>query len=242
MRIAICDDERIYRSSVSDAVNKWGLVKKNIAMSICSYASCEDILEALSNGDYFDIIFLDIQIPNEMSGLELARRIRQHNNTTIIVFITNYAEYACYGYQVNALRYICKPINEDQISECLEVAYLQWVYGQKEQLTLNTLHGIYVLKIRDILYVEAQSHRISFHNISRKEELSVRMSMNQLCENLPEGLLIKCHRSYLVNILYIRKILRTTLTLADGTELPIGKQNREALMRMFEKFYQGTAL
>ncbi|MEG1813390.1 MAG: hypothetical protein RR337_08845 [Clostridia bacterium] len=67
------------------------------------------------------------------------------------------------GYQVNALRYICKPVRAEQISGSLDITYGQWLYNLKEHFILETTQGKHVMKIRDIVYIEARDHVLEFH-------------------------------------------------------------------------------
>ncbi|MGJ4851547.1 LytR/AlgR family response regulator transcription factor [Bacillota bacterium Meth-B3] len=239
MRIAVCDDERVYREAIAEAVEKWCERRQDVVVASSGFASSEDLLVTLGKGERFDLIFLDIQIPGEMSGLELAEAIRAFDDATTLVFVTNYAEYACAGYQVNALRYLCKPVRAEQILECMDIAYGQCLYDQKQVLTLNTPQGTYALKTGNILYIESRDHFLEIHETVRKETLLVRMSQNQFHKDLPDGLLVRCHRSFVVNILYVRKLLRAQVILANGTQVPIGAQYRDTLRAVFDKYYQG---
>ena len=67
--------------------------------------------------------FFGYPIPGELSGMALAKKIRQHDQTVSIVFVTNYADYVYEGYVVNALRYLKKPICREDIYDCMEIAY-----------------------------------------------------------------------------------------------------------------------
>ncbi|MEG0144889.1 MAG: LytTR family DNA-binding domain-containing protein [Clostridia bacterium] len=239
MRIAVCDDEHVYQAAIAEAAQQWRERHPDVVLASNGFASSEDLWEKLKKGDRFDLIFLDIQIPGEMSGLALAKAIRAFDDTTTLVFVTNYAAYACAGYQVNALRYLCKPVRAEQIFECMDIVYGQCLYSQNQMLTLNTSQGTYALNPQNILYVKSSDHFLEIHETVRKEILRVRMSQNQFPKDLSGGLLVRCHRSFIINLRYVRKLLRTQVFLADGTQVPIGTQYRDALRTAFDKYYQG---
>ncbi len=119
----------------------------NIAPVSQAFASSEELLYAWENVLEMDMLFLDIQIPGEMSGLEVAKAIRKVDSQICIAFTTSYSEYACEGYSVSALRYLRKPIADEQLFECLDIAYQQWVYRQDSSIFLDAqrrklaLHG-----------------------------------------------------------------------------------------------------
>jgi two-component SAPR family response regulator len=106
MRIAVCEDERLYRDYILTDIRKWAdTTGQDIILS--SYDSAEALL--MIWGDVlFDIIILDIEL-KKMSGMDLARIIRNTGEDVIIVFITNYANYSLEGYDVNPLHYLLKP-------------------------------------------------------------------------------------------------------------------------------------
>lgn len=239
MRIAVCDDELIYQKAITDAIDHWSKRRAFSAVIVCCFQSTEELLSAMERQPRFDIVFLDIQIPSEMSGLDMARRIRLFDECTQIVFVTNFSEYACEGYQVGALRYLCKPVHADGIEECLDIAYRQWRLMQGSNIVLNSRIGKYVLTHKDIFYIEACGHDLLIHRSLDQKPLTFRMTLNNLYDQLPHDLFVKCHRSFLVNILYIRRITREVITMADGQEISVGKHYRDLVGTTFDRYYQG---
>lgn len=242
MRVGVCDDDVLCQGAIVDIIEAWKECQELPLVEVCRYHSSEELLQALAGRSRFDLVFLDIQIPDEMSGIEVARRIRERDERVGIVFVTNYSEYAREGYQVNALRYLQKPVRAEQIYECLDIVYKQWRLTRDESLILNDYRGKTVLLYKNILYIEARGHNLIIHRAVESEPFSVRMSLGKLCERLPEGLFAKCHRAFVVNILYTRRIARDKITLANGAELPVGNRFRDSVEMAFDSYYQGTKL
>ena len=138
MNVIICDDDSCYREALRNTIHSWALLHqlRNTIIVRC-FDSSEEIFNACKNGLTIDIAFLDIQIPGEMNGLELAKSIRSTNEQASIVFVTNYSEYACDGYSVNALRYLQKPICDSMVYECLDIAYRQWEFAKEQFIYVN---------------------------------------------------------------------------------------------------------
>ena len=86
-----------------------------------TYSSATELLFYWSEGKSFDIAFLDIKMKN-MSGVELARLLRKNDDLLIIVFITGLMDYVFQGYEVQALRYLLKPVKETDYFACLDRA------------------------------------------------------------------------------------------------------------------------
>lgn len=167
MNVVVCDDEQVSCNAVSEAISAWAKASgRTDALVLRTFSSSENLQAAMKDGLFVDMLFLDIQIPGEMSGLELARQIRATNNHVVIVFVTNYAEYACEGYSVDALRYLRKPIRQDQINECMDIAYRRWSLAQAENMVVTIKNNAIVLRYPDILYIEVCGHNLRIKTAS----------------------------------------------------------------------------
>lgn len=113
MRIAVCDDEEACRMQVKNEVEK--ILGLDVVVDL--YPSGRELLAGFEKFSY-DIIFLDIEMPG-MDGISLARKLRTKDGTVFLVFLTGHIEYALKGYEVNALRYLTKPVKEEKLKEVL---------------------------------------------------------------------------------------------------------------------------
>ena len=104
MRILICDDEQKLIDLELSILQEY-CRSTNIAATFFTFT---DSLSAGNIGE-FDIAFLDIDM-EKLNGIELARKLRSKNPTSIIIFVTNFIQYAPEGYEVNAFRYLLKSI------------------------------------------------------------------------------------------------------------------------------------
>lgn len=239
MNVIICDDELIYRQSIEEKVRAWAKAHQHdAAVMIYSFASSEDMLEEWEHGLHIDMLFLDIQIPYETDGLKTAKIIFDQNENTPIAFITNYAEYACEGYLVNALRYILKPIRQQEIDDCMNIAWNRWVLAQSNSVRIETGKQVELIPMQQILYVESFAHRLLFTTVSG-QHIDARGSISQLMIVLPKGLLGQCHKSYLVNVMYVRKLQTDSLTLSNGYSIPIGRKYATTFYQLFNQYHQG---
>lgn len=96
MNIIICDDEKLFLSSIEQKVNSWA--EKNghtKAIITHSFTSSEDMLDAWEHGMQIDALFLDIQIPGELSGLAVAKQIRDTNDYLPSLFPDAYVKIPC---------------------------------------------------------------------------------------------------------------------------------------------------
>jgi len=243
MRILICDDEKQSSDAIHAAIGRWATHNSTSSFQIDTYASSEDMLDSLRNKIVYDIAFLDIRFPGEMNGLQLASELRALNEQMIVVFISNYEEYAIDGYKVNALRFFYKPISDSQIFECLDIAYRQWKLLINKYLLVESKQQLCRMPYRSILYLESQSHYVCIHSVSNTiKEVIVRKRLAELIEDLPTEMFVQCHRSFVINLLFVQKISRKQITLTDGTEIPISPRNRDRVLLKFKYFFQGGPL
>lgn len=239
MNIVLCDDELIYLDTISHQILTWAENNKiKEKVFIKEYSSSEDLLEAWDNGMSIDAVFLDIQIPGEISGMDLAKAIYDHDEYIPIVFITNYEEYACDGYCVNAIRYLRKPVSLRDISVCMDIIWRRWQSGQERFVTLTTGTQSVHIAIRTIVYAEVTSHMIHIFTSDDIGQYTIRSTMDDLESKLPDEDFIRCHKSYLVNLRYIRKYRNNWLTLASGKQIPVGRKYTSQFVCKLQKYYQ----
>lgn len=239
MNVVICDDERSCIDQVKRCVETWSMQYHHTdAVMIHSFQSSEDLYEQYEKGLSIDMLFLDIQIPSEMSGMDVAKLIHEQNEYIPIAFITNYSEYACDGYYVNALRYIIKPIQQKVIDECLDIAWNRWVLAQSESISIQMGKQAILLPIRDIIWVEASAHFIKIEAVGIAP-LEVRAKLSDYYSMLPHGMFAQCHRGFIVNIKYVRRIQPNQITLAGGKVIPVGRKYAAGFFELFNQYNQG---
>lgn len=216
-KIAICDDEQNQIEYLTSVVNKWANKNRHI-VEIKPYSSAKSFLFDYCNEKDFDILLLDIEMP-EMNGVELAKAIRKENSTVQIVFITGYYEYFSDGFDVSALHYLIKPADERKLMPVLDRAVNNLNYRQRSVL-LTSPNGDVKVSLADIQYIESQNVYIEVHTV--KGVYRSRISLAKFAEQLDETF-IKVHRSYIVGLKYVKMISRTNITMVNGDTVPIAR-------------------
>lgn len=217
LKIAICDDEANQIEYLSNVVTTWA--KKNRhAVEIKPYSAAKSLLFDYCEEKDFDILLLDIEMPG-MSGVELAKAVRKENATVQIIFITGYYEYFSDGFDVSALHYLIKPADERKLMPVLDRAVSNLTYRQRSVL-LTSPEGDRKVSLADIEYVESENVHVAVHTVSGVYRS--RISLAKFAEQLDETF-IKVHRSYIVNLKYVKKITRTDITMVSGDLVPISR-------------------
>ena len=230
MRIAICDDEALCREQTLEAIKHCRI---HVDMRVESFGDGREFLKAVQKQPY-DLVFLDIEMP-ELDGIALAKRLRNLHKDVPIVFLTSHIEYALVGYEVNALRYLTKPIDPTKLQEVLNcvVKKLQ----SQRTLWIKTDLCEKKLPIKDILFMEAQNQNVLI--CTKDETYAVRYNLGDYEKELREDGFFRIHRGYLVSLEHIQGIGKGQLTLDEGTQLPISrnkeKELKDALFQYIKK-------
>lgn len=225
--IAICDDETAQIEYLEQAVRTW---RKNTGISceIRTFASAEAFLFAYGFGKACDILLLDVEL-GDLSGLTLARRIRNDRCRTEIIFITSHFEFISEGYEVDALHYLVKPVLPAKLAEVLTKAVAR-LSVEPPSVTFSSEGETIRLYESDILYVEAFLHYLSVH--TKQREYRVKESLSSFAGRLGDDF-FRVHRSYLVSLKHIIRISRTAVRLENETELPLARGKYDDINRAF---------
>lgn len=230
MRIAVCDDEEKYINDIA------ARIYKQLGENDLTLHTFSDGHELLDTADVkpYDLVFLDIEMP-AIDGITLAKELRKKNSSTYIVFLTGHVEYAIEGYEVNALRYLTKPIQEDKLTDVL--AYVLKEKQSRKQLVIKTDGEEIRIDAADIIYMEAQNKYVMIY--TTKGEYLVRYNLADFEEELKDYGVMRVHRSYLVSLSKVRKIGSADCTMAKNYNVPVSRSNikplKDALLTYLEK-------
>ena len=158
-RIAVVDDQPDMRQQLCSMIDQYSR-ENNCMLEVTTFSDGAQIITNYCKG--FDIIFLDIEMP-ELGGMDAAERIRTVDPDVVLVFVTNMAQYAIRGYEVDALDFVLKPVNYYQFSTKLARA-LQRVQRRKGgQIALQTAGGVQLLNTEDIYWLETRDRMLHYH-------------------------------------------------------------------------------
>ena len=235
MRIAICDDEEQYRAQLRALIGKIG---GDLDAEIESFYDGNDLLSGFDR-DPYDIVFLDIEMP-EMDGITLAKNLRKKSEDVLIVFLTGHVEYAIEGYEVNALRYLTKPVQVDKLKEVLN--FVNTRNASQRQLIVKEEGDELVINLADIIYFEAQNQNVKIFTV--KGDHTVRYNIGDFEEQLKEDGFFRTHRGYLVSLARVKKLVKCDVILDSGSgdvAVPVSRSNTKPLKEALYSYVEGQA-
>lgn len=231
VNIVICENDKNDQEFVKAKVVEI-LDDLDIEYEIKVYNSGDDLLEGYDK--YTDIILLDIQMDG-LDGMETARKIREFDDNVEIIFITSFVEYALEGYEVNAYRYLLKPVKDENLRTSL-INCLNDRNFVKRSIVIKEGDTRIKISLKDIMYIEVQGNDITVHTL--KDTYRTKGTMSNFETEINSNMFVRCHKSYLVNLEYIKSIKRYTSILVNDEEVPLSrnkyKEIKDKLFDMIE--------
>ncbi len=233
MRICLVDDDSVQLEYMKEVISKWSNAS-NVDTKLSFYHSAEELLFEHDKSYPYDMIILDIQMGN-MNGIELARNIRRIDHNVIIAFISGMANYVFDGYEVQAIRYILKPVKDGKVFELLDHVEKR-IKTEKSYIIISVSGEKKRINYDDIIYFKSMGHYVTLY--LRGEEFDYKYSIRDLCLDLAGTEFIQTHRSYVVNVKYVEKITRNECQLVDNITIPLSRSSYKSVNEKFIKYYR----
>ena len=219
MKVAICDDD-VFSSEILNIYIKETRQIRN--SSIFNEPEC--LLKQIRRGEYFDLVFMDIDFGKDENGIDFANMIFQISPDTQIVFVTGYNnKFFQYIFlkQVNLCGYLTKPISYEIYSKIVEKAFANKGKRKDQNFCFKIRGKVHSIPYSRICYVESSGHQVIIHTYYN-EEIRCIDKLERVKKTLPYNF-VQCHKSFIVNMDYIRRIEQKQIILMDESIIPISK-------------------
>ena len=219
MRLAIVDDESVYRSQIAEMIDS---LCGRSEVSCFLYSDGSELIRSFENGFKLDAIFLDIEM-KEVDGMTAARKVREYSKDIPIIFLTSHTEMAMDGYEVEAFRFLSKPVNENKLRET--IADLEKKLKVDEKIVLRKDGEEIINSVSDLIYIEASNNDVRF--CFRGSVVELRMKFADALKMVDEvsSDFIKIHRSYYINLAHVKKLSATEVIPDNKEVLPVARSS-----------------
>ncbi|MBO4989977.1 MAG: response regulator transcription factor [Clostridia bacterium] len=232
IKIAVIDDMHSEREILKEYLNRMQEEQKQ-SFAVDFYTNAEEVLSVKKR---YDIMIFDIDMPG-MNGMEAAKSIRAHDKRVVIMFVTNVAQYAINGYEVDAVDYVLKPISYYDFVMKMKRALYRVSQKSDVSILIETLDGTLSLYVSDIIYVEVMLHYVIYH--TEREEYRSRSSMKEVEKELYVYNFRKCHKSMLVNLAHVKTLKSAEVELSTGINLPLSRTQKTEFMQDYISYVKG---
>jgi DNA-binding LytR/AlgR family response regulator len=211
------DDEPLALTVIQSLCDKSGIINL-----FKTFTQPNEALNYLRKGSA-DLIFCDMQMP-AMTGISLVKSLEKN---TMVIFTTAFSEYAAVSYELNAIDYLLKPINQKRFIQAITKAQDYFDYISKKDrnadksIFIRADFSLVKIPLDDILYIEGLADYLKIYIRDRKTIIA-RMTMKDMMEKLPSADFIRVHRSYILPFRRIEAVRGTTIIIGE-MEFPIGR-------------------
>ena len=227
MKIAICEKNQGLLSRIKKQLYCYA-ESKRYDIAVDCYVCGEELLKSKT---LYNIIFLGYNLAGE-NGLEIAKKLRESNNFSAIIFMSNYTGFVLESFKVKPYRFLVLPLKEGTIDSVLDDFFEE--YSQNYPLWIKCGDDTVCLNMGDILYLEADNKHCIVH--LEKEVLKCNRTMARVSTVLPRHCFGKINRAFIINFNHIRKYNSDCVSLTGGDSLHISRKYLNSFKEEYRTF------
>ncbi len=238
MKITLCDDSLTDLCEIENLLLKYKTFYPDRHFELEKFSDPSCLYRRISEGNLADIYILDMLMPKR-TGIDLGNQIRRFGPEKVIIYITSSDDYALDAYGVHAIRYLLKPLDESSLFEALDYG-LSYMRPREEPVYMvKTKEGLVQTPCTKIEYIENTGRRLEVHLTDGEiiKSLCIRKSFDEEIREIAERRNFQqIHKSFLVNLDYVKQLTAGSATLCSGRQLPVSKARAAAAKREYLLF------
>ena len=232
IRIAMVEDNETEREKIRECLDYFSK-EEQIPFEIDTYPSGLAFIMSEMKG--YDIVLMDIDMPG-MNGMETARSLRKEDPSVILIFVTNMAQYAISGYDVDALSFILKPVNKYSFAIKMKRAVARTTKRNDDTIQVKQDGVLSLVPISHIKYLEVTGHYVIYH--TEEGDFTEYSTLKEAKSKVNRPYFAQCNQSYLINLKYMTSVSRETVVV-DGKEFFISRKMRPDFLSAVTDFLGG---
>lgn len=233
MRIGICEDILAHAQTLTEQIDAYFMERGYIH----EIAVFKDGASLRGASGVFDLLFIDWKLP-DTDGLSLAQEMRKRDPAPTVIFISAYKEYVFDSFEAAPFRYLLKPVSDEVIVKTLD-SFLEF-FDRDCTIAIPTPEKQHFLRLRDIIYIESdKKHAIVRFNAPETAAYNFyesTKSLAELSEVIRNPRFFRTHKSYLVNMDYIKNVEANVITLNVGEQVALSRRNKAAFERAYNEY------
>lgn len=238
LHIAVCDDEQAIHTSIQSVAISFQM-KHNIDLDISYFFTGQELITAYQSGKNYDIIFMDIEFPEE-NGIDTIQAIRKNYKRLLnTVFLTNYPQYMQDSFRVHAYNFLSKPISYVAFEEQILSIIADYFADETKITLLDANNNRFFININDILYIKS-GQKFSYKNqlvfFTKDQMFHLRSKLDDIPELKQANIFCSINRGVYVNMMQINHLSATTLVLNNGTKLEVAFSKLKEFKITYNKY------
>ena len=235
MRIAICDDEEVFRRELIGYLEKYFRIN-HIDLD---YYEFRDGSELLNFKAEFDMIFMDYEMKN-LNGIDTVSELRKRNVDTMVVFISSYREMVFDTFMVKAFRFLVKPLNEQKLNEAID-AYIE-ERNNSNYVIVRDLEKGSNISLPEKKIALAQAENVYTNVFTSSKVYRYNNTLSAFEGELSSNFFFRTHRSYLINLFFVDSFSKSEITLTTGERVLLSKTKYTAFKKQYFDFIKKESL
>ncbi len=227
MKIALCDDEKFWVDELRRLLNEYHS-DRHTDYYITTFSSGKELLK---NSDKYDVIFMDYRMGG-LDGIETARKIREQNNRCVIIFVSSYPDVAIDTFEVNAFRFLVKPIDKDKLFKSLDDFRKQT--ENDDFIILKGREGERIIRASEIVFCEAVYKHTLLHMAN--EIIESAKNIKEIQKQMTKDIFFRCHKAYIVSFPHIKSFDNNCIIMDNGEQAFISRSNLTAFKNAFQEY------
>ncbi len=238
MKIVICDDSIEDLMKIERLLQKYLEACDKMEVEIFKYTNPSALFDKICKRDLADIYILDM-VMSEKTGIDIGSKLQKSGSRNVIIYITSSDDFALEAYRVHAARYLLKPVVEADFFEALDYALRGLEIKEGPSYLIKTKEGSVSVPYSKIEYIENVSRILDIHLTDGEnlKSIFIRKSFDVKVEELlkDEGF-IQVHKSFVINLKYIKKLTPNDVILESGKRIPVSKSRSANVKREYLLF------
>lgn len=226
--IAVCDDNHDDLRTVIRYLSE--LRHPSFHIECLPFTNGADLIREYQNNNHFNLIILDM-LMEPINGMLTAQSIRKFDDEVPILIVTATMEFAVDGYQVDARRYILKPVDKNNFLKEVKNIINRSSDDSKNYFSFNSDNGLSKISLHSIYYFESNIRTVKICTTKQNHLFTAKIS--DIEETLKDFEFIRIHKSYIVNLRHVRNIFKDVITMDNGEQLPLSKHKSKEVREKF---------
>lgn len=223
IRVAVVDDQLPSRQLLHGYLSKFR-AEHDQPLIVEEFADGSDLVGHYSPS--FDVIFLDVQM-DHLDGFAAARLVREVDPAVIIIFVTNMAQLAINGYEVNALSYLVKPVSYFAFSQEMLRAVQRIAQTRDDFVVVPVAGDLVRINLAKVVYIESVKHRLEIHTMDGN--LSMVGTLREMADQLEPRGFVRINSFLLANLRHVLAYGNQAAIMSQGAQLPVSRSRRKEL-------------
>lgn len=242
VRVGICDDEEILLGKLNQFVQAC-YARNQIFARVDAFRSGQQLLYEIEDGGRFDLVLLDIEMP-QMDGMELADRVRKALPGVLVIFVTSHMEYVLDAYELSVFRYIPKRDFENRLRHALLDAAGMVEVQLRESYVIQNKNRLERIPLRNLLYITHEGKNavlvtdIADAGMGAGVRFHVRKTLQQVYGELDEKEFMFIDRGCIVNLSCVMRIQEDCCVLKNGARLAVSQSRMQDLKSRLLAFWK----